>query len=456
MSTQYASYERIATVETYTYTATIVTASGKTTATLTARADLDCPRRRELKCPGNCRCWYTLYYNTNLQQYEPVHCNNCLISLYDLHFVPATIETPEPAAEVAAEPVATVEQVSAGIDHYKQVCAAWDAACEEQPVAAEVAQTVDAMIAVVDEQLTATEQAQEVVKTVTVEKLTAKHFLAWLRKQARQFGRRAIVGYIGDHIDTPLEMWLKEILHEDGIFSVGSVDGFEYNGLKYYLSTEFEGMSICVLEGDIDELPECGWREITAWEMLKKAEEYLLPEYKLIDPQYTAPVVAPEPAVVETAAPRASIETSETATQAEPEKFMILPYEKRSFIHMTAEVDEERYGLKAEQAYYLTRSESLSRCVEQPVYHVVVWSYEECRWLCPCGDPHRSCRHTRAINQDCKARKQSGTLPTTIVQDNVICASCRQPLWRGEDVHAKDKEVHITCSIETVEQQQAA
>lgn len=125
MSTQYASYERIATVETYTYTATVVTEQGQSTATLTARADLDCPRRRELKCPGNCRCWYTLHYNTNLQAYEPVHCNNCCIALYDIHFVPA-VETAEPATQVVAEPVASEREVVAGIEHYKQVLEVWD------------------------------------------------------------------------------------------------------------------------------------------------------------------------------------------------------------------------------------------------------------------------------------------------------------------------------------------
>lgn len=145
-TTQYASYEEVAIVNTYSYTATVVTEQGETTATLTARQDLDCPRRREVACPGTCKCWYTMHYNTNLQAYEPVQCNNCNIALYDIHFVT------EPVAEVAAEPVETVEQVQAGIEHIKDVLAAWDAACEE-PTVEQVAAKVDELIERVDSEL---------------------------------------------------------------------------------------------------------------------------------------------------------------------------------------------------------------------------------------------------------------------------------------------------------------
>lgn len=196
MSTQYASYEETITVETYSYTATVVTEQGESTATLTARQDLDCPRRRTLKCP-TCSCWHTMYYSVNLQAYEPIHCTSCCIGIYDLHFVPATVETPEPATQVVAEPQVakvaeemglpieevaaiaaiaaqakldkqveratyaaeamletipvTAETVAAGIEHYKSVLAAWDEACEAEPQV--VAQTVDAMIEQIDERL---------------------------------------------------------------------------------------------------------------------------------------------------------------------------------------------------------------------------------------------------------------------------------------------------------------
>lgn len=440
-----ATYEETAIVTTYTYTATVVTEQGESTATLTARQDLDCPRRRECQCP-KCHSWMQMHWNINLQAYEPVHCTGCVLGLYDIVLQPAVVA--EPAAPVVAEPVTTVEQISAGIEHMKDVLAAWDAACEE-PTVTEVTQTVDAMIAVVDAALQA--EPEQTTKTVALEKLTAKHFLAWLRKQARLFGRRSVVGYIGDHIDTPLEMWLKEVLAISGIFSVGSVDGFEYQGQRYYLSTEFEGMSICVLEGDLDELPECGWREITAWEMLRKAEEYLLPEYKLIDPQYTTPVIAQE-----STAPEPAVEAE--PEQSTVEKFTFLPNEQRPLIHMVTTIDRPEYELKADQAFYLARSESLSRCAEQPVYHIVAWSYEQCRWVCPCGDPHRACCHTKLINQDCRARKLArAQQPTTIAQGHITCVGCGHPIWQGEAVICTaGEDMHPACSQGNIEQQEAA
>lgn len=270
MTNATATYEETAIVTTYTYTATVVTEQGETTATLIARQDLDCPRRREIKC-ANCSCWYTLYYNINLQAYEPVHCNNCCIGLYDIHFVPAPVVT-EPVVEETAE--LTVEAVAAGISHYKSVLAAWDAACEE-PTVEQVAAQVDAAIAVVD---------------------------------------AATQAYPGQCDDCP--------------------------GRSH---------------------PLCCW----------------------------------------------STEDKKPAIYTH----MLIPGEHRNFVHMTAEVDEPQFGLKAEQAYYLVRSESMSRTNEQPTYWLVVWSYEECRWVCPCPDKrHHQCKHVRLVNQDCKARAQQSTV----------------------------------------------
>lgn len=100
-NTQYASYEEVVTVKTFTYTATVVTEAGESTATLTARQDLDCPRRREWQCP-RCHSWMPMHYNINLQQYEPVHCTGCVIGLYDIQPAPAVVATPEPAVEAAS------------------------------------------------------------------------------------------------------------------------------------------------------------------------------------------------------------------------------------------------------------------------------------------------------------------------------------------------------------------
>lgn len=121
-----------------------------------------------------------------------------------------------------------------------------------------------------------TEIGADTPRQIDVTKLTGKDFLAWLRRQVRDRGRRASLGYIGDHVERPLELWLKDTLGiSGGHFEVGSVDGFEYQGQRHYLSTAFEGLSICVLEGDTDSLPECGYREITAWEMLSEALQYI-------------------------------------------------------------------------------------------------------------------------------------------------------------------------------------
>jgi hypothetical protein len=102
-------------------------------------------------------------------------------------------------------------------------------------------------------------------------KLQCKHFIAWLKEQ----GSDVMVGYIGDHITNPLEMWLSEVL--DSRIVITSTDdwGFEYNGKKYHLSQSFVDFSICVLEGSLDQLPDCGWQEVTAGEMLDQVAQYL-------------------------------------------------------------------------------------------------------------------------------------------------------------------------------------
>jgi hypothetical protein len=106
-----------------------------------------------------------------------------------------------------------------------------------------------------------------------VTKLTGKDFTAWLRKQVRLAGRNVVVGYVGDHINNPLEMWLKDLT--GGYVCGTSCDGYEIGRQEYFLSQEFQDFSICVFDGETDNLPDCMYREITAWEMLQEASQYI-------------------------------------------------------------------------------------------------------------------------------------------------------------------------------------
>jgi hypothetical protein len=107
----------------------------------------------------------------------------------------------------------------------------------------------------------------------------------------------------------------------------------------------------------------------------------------------------------------AAQKAAEPAIEAEPVEVythMLCPGEHRPFIHEVAETDMPQFGLKAEQAYYLVRSESMSRCNELSTYWIVTWSYEECRWLCPCLATIHQCKHVKLVNQDCHNRKLAG------------------------------------------------
>jgi hypothetical protein len=76
-------------------------------------------------------------------------------------------------------------------------------------------------------------------------------------------------------------------------------------------------------------------------------------------------------------------------------------------IRMTARVDMPEYGLKAEQIFYLVRSSA-----NDGTYYLVVWSYGEKQWQCPCKwsierPMAHPCRHRRLVNADCKARRDA-------------------------------------------------
>lgn len=44
-----------------------------------------------------------------------------------------------------------------------------------------------------------------------IEKLTGKHFIAWIRRQIREHGKGFEIGYIGDHCGNPVEAWLSDL-----------------------------------------------------------------------------------------------------------------------------------------------------------------------------------------------------------------------------------------------------
>lgn len=84
-----------------------------------------------------------------------------------------------------------------------------------------------------------------------------------------------------------------------------------------------------------------------------------------------------------------------------------IDWTKAPKIRMTAKVDMPEYGLKAEQVFYLVRSSA-----NNGDYYIVVWSYDEKQWNCPCKHsverPNaRPCRHRRLVSVDCKARKEA-------------------------------------------------
>lgn len=119
--------------------------------------------------------------------------------------------------------------------------------------------------------------ATAVASKKQIGRLTGKHFINWLQAQ----GSETVVGYIGDHVQYPIELWLSDVLNCK--MTVSSVDDFEYNGKQYRLSQAFSDFSICVQEGDLDELPECGWREVTAAEMLEQVAQYISASDMLVE-----------------------------------------------------------------------------------------------------------------------------------------------------------------------------
>src|SRR5712672_699032 len=78
---------------------------------------------------------------------------------------------------------------------------------------------------------------------VDLSALKGKDFIKWLRKQVRQFGRRAVVGNVGDAIDNPVEMWLKDLGFK--WVSASSMQSLIVNNgseTEYSLSYEFAGL----------------------------------------------------------------------------------------------------------------------------------------------------------------------------------------------------------------------
>lgn len=230
-----------------------------------------------------------------------------------------------------------------------------------------------------------------------ITELKAKHFIAWVRKQIRLNGRHAVIGFIGDHINNPLEMWLQELTGERYI--PVTIDGFEVAGIEYVLSNKFEAVTMA-FEGDLDELPECGYREVTAWETVQMIEQLIDAEdYLTMQPETPEKKEAPinQVHITWTTAPR---------------------------VRMTANIDFPEYNIKTGETFYLVRSSK-----DDGTYYIVTWNAIKMTWDCRCPAT-KPCRHMKLVNLDCKARKQSKQVAAsatitadqieTLVQDNEL------------------------------------
>jgi hypothetical protein len=121
----------------------------------------------------------------------------------------------------------------------------------------------------------------KVESKINLSALRGKDFIKWLRRQIRQFGRRSVVGYVGDHVDNPVEMWLKDLGFKS--VSASSMQYLMINDEDYNLDYQFAGLLMMVC----DQGPECNldayeFAEIGACAMLQHTLELLDPEACLI------------------------------------------------------------------------------------------------------------------------------------------------------------------------------
>lgn len=113
-------------------------------------------------------------------------------------------------------------------------------------------------------------------KGVDLHSLHCKDFIAYLRKQVRTSGRRSFAGYIGDHIDNPVEVWLKSLGFKHVVAS--SMQYLEVDGITYDLSQDVADMLMLVCDGE----EAYQYSEIGAFAMLQQALSLLNPESYLI------------------------------------------------------------------------------------------------------------------------------------------------------------------------------
>jgi len=83
-------------------------------------------------------------------------------------------------------------------------------------------------------------------------------------------------------------------------------------------------------------------------------------------------------------------------------------YYTEKVIRFVSPVARPSLGLKQGDVFYLARN-------SKGGYHVVTWSYINCRWECPCicGKKHNHsvlCYHVKNVSADCKLRKETRVL----------------------------------------------
>jgi len=121
----------------------------------------------------------------------------------------------------------------------------------------------------------------EVESKIDLSSLKGKDFIKWIRKQVRQLGRRSVVGFVGDHVDNPVEMWLKDLGFKSA--QASSMHYLISDDQEFELDYRFAGLLMMVCDqGPACDLNAYEYAEISAYEMLQHTLELLDPEAYLV------------------------------------------------------------------------------------------------------------------------------------------------------------------------------
>lgn len=104
-----------------------------------------------------------------------------------------------------------------------------------------------------------------IVKVADINELQVKDFAKWLRKQARQYGRKAEIATVAK---TAVEIWLAEL----GLGDVEFICGGEVHIGNEYLFSNWQGIGYYMFDED-------GKMVLTIGEWLKIAETDLQEDY---------------------------------------------------------------------------------------------------------------------------------------------------------------------------------